>query len=164
MPPQANTHLGPCDEDSGAKGSGCEIGKARERESTYLVQSSQPPKSRFVSQSGAGTAAYIVHPTAWNCSCAAFAFSAFPSTTPTTLPPWDLDDADGDPVVGGDEGEVGEWEFGGRSFDGKGNDEEGVAVCKHILAVVLGDRWDVLGSFVRERVVGREEMAGIYGD
>lgn len=58
------------------------------------------------------------------------------------------------------------WEFGGLSLDGKGitgkNEDGGsVPVCKHLLACLLGERWEgVLGAYVKERVVSREEMAG----
>jgi len=48
------------------------------------------------------------------------------------------------------------------SLDGRGR-EGGVPVCKHLLACLLGERWgDVLGSYVKEKEVSREEMAG-YG-
>lgn len=67
-------------------------------------------------------------------------------------------------------GEKGQgWEFGGLSFDGKegsggGLGGEGVPVCKHLVACLLGERWDVLRGYVREREVSTEEMAGIGGE
>ena len=40
--------------------------------------------------------------------------------------------------------------------------EEGeeVPLCKHLLACLLAERWEVVKGSVEERVVGREEMAG----
>lgn len=37
---------------------------------------------------------------------------------------------------------------------------EDVPLCKHLLASLLAERWDMIGEMVEERVVGREEMAG----
>lgn len=59
------------------------------------------------------------------------------------------------------------WEFGGLSADGRdgGADGSNVPCCKHLLACVLAERWDaVLGGYVEERLVGREEGAGLVGD
>lgn len=56
-----------------------------------------------------------------------------------------------------------EWEVGGLSVDGL--DGGSVPVCKHLLACVLGEWWGgVLGRYVKEREVGREEMAGFGGE
>lgn len=119
----------------------------------YLVRSSQPTRGRYAS--GTGGTVYTVHLEGWNCSCAAFAFAAFP----TTGSPWHMDgDGDVETIVD----EKG-WEFGGLSLDGieSRGGEGGVPVCKHLLACLLGERWsDVLGSYVKERVVSRDEMAG----
>jgi hypothetical protein len=60
-------------------------------------------------------------------------------------------------------GEEKEWEFGGFSADGV--DGGSVPICNHLLACLLAERWEgVLGSYVKEREVGREEMAGIGGE
>lgn len=59
------------------------------------------------------------------------------------------------------------WEFGGLSTDGKdgGADDRSVPCCKHLLACVLAERWEaVLGGYVEERLVSREEGAGLVGD
>lgn len=56
--------------------------------------------------------------------------------------------------------------FGGLSF---GQEEEGGGgmppCCKHLLACVLAELWDVvLGRYVAQRKVTKEEMAGIFAD
>lgn len=52
------------------------------------------------------------------------------------------------------------WEFGGMSCDGKIGGQ--VPCCKHLLACVLVERWEaVLGRYVVEKRVEREEMAGM---
>ncbi|CZS99969.1 hypothetical protein WAI453_003449 [Rhynchosporium graminicola] len=156
----------------------------------HQVRSSQPPKSRFrdastsstynSSTSFAGTNIYTVRLHAWNCSCAAFAFASFPvNNIYPARSAWDIDpqasqdlemdlglDLDGQSARGRgkesggvDWGEDDEWQFGGLSVDGK--DGKGVPCCKHLLACVLGERWDILKGYVQERMVSREEMAGL---
>ncbi|THV49802.1 hypothetical protein BGAL_0178g00090 [Botrytis galanthina] len=134
---------------------------------------------------------YTVHLDAWNCSCAAFAFSAFPassssssssthshpyiSTSPssTSYLPWALERSlDGEYPIPenkekeeeeekGEEDEEEEeeeekWQYGGWTKTSQ------VPICKHLLACLLVERWgDVLGTYVRERAVGREEMGGL---
>lgn len=102
-----------------------------------------------------GEKVYIVRLGAWNCSCAAFAFSAFPGTASSLV--FDA----GEEEVEGDDGEAGggeEWHFGGVSRDGLGG---GVPCCKHLLACVLAERMGGWVGGVKEREVGREEMAGL---
>jgi len=57
---------------------------------------------------------------------------------------------------------------GGMSFDGMdlGDGKDGgVAMCKHLLACLLVERWGgVLGGYLKERKVGRNEMAGLGAD
>jgi hypothetical protein len=63
-----------------------------------------------------------------------------------------------------------EWEFGGLSLDGLEDGSSGgangasVPVCKHLLACLLGERWDILKGYVKEREVGKEEMAGLASE
>ncbi|OIW25817.1 hypothetical protein CONLIGDRAFT_504570 [Coniochaeta ligniaria NRRL 30616] len=113
---------------------------------------------------------YIVRLGAWNCTCAAFAFAAFPGGGSQAFSvdgggSRDEDvrrDMDGDVVAG----EVGEddWSFGGVSLDGTGEGGS-VPCCKHLLACLLAERWQSgLGSYIEERRVGRNEMAGIVAD
>lgn len=163
----------------------------------YLVRSAQKPARRpygggeLSTTSAPGSSSsrtYIVHTAAWNCTCAAFAFAAFP---PLTGPSLLLTTAQAEPqdgareadlmsamamaedVEGGTDGEEEEgrsaWQFGGASFDGTGADVNGGGgvppCCKHLLACVLAERWGRgLGSYVAQREVGREEMAGVFAD
>ncbi|KAL2066467.1 hypothetical protein VTL71DRAFT_2538 [Oculimacula yallundae] len=134
------------------------------------------------SGSGTGSIVYTVRLEAWNCSCAAFAFASFPvESVYPRVSAWDLvSDSQRDHVEGGEEEEGGigtrrrgvegergedeEWEFGGLSRDGKGSGTGGgggVPCCKHLLACILGERWDLLRGYVKERIVGQEEMAGL---
>ena len=50
-----------------------------------------------------------------------------------------------------------EW-WGGLMRVEKGGGE--APLCKHLLACLLAERWEVAGGMVEEREVGREEMAG----
>ncbi|KAI2775913.1 hypothetical protein F4815DRAFT_449833 [Daldinia loculata] len=129
----------------------------------YIVRSAQPQHPRRDTASAPGPR-YVVRPSAWNCSCAAFAFAAFPrgedrydiGSTPSTAQQTRKDDDD----------EALEWQFGALSLDGtEGSGIAGVPCCKHLLACVLAERWSaVLGGYVDERVVGREEAAGLVAD
>ncbi|KAG6360567.1 hypothetical protein INS49_011629 [Diaporthe citri] len=128
----------------------------------YLVRSAQKPTRRPYGGGGdaPGTTAaptttsssssqrtYVVHTTAWNCTCAAFAFSAFPplAGAPTLLGqghngPEDPVSAitimdDGDDAEESEEGEErGPWQFGGVSFDGCTGEGGVPPCCKHLLA------------------------------
>ncbi|KAK0613882.1 hypothetical protein B0T14DRAFT_289370 [Immersiella caudata] len=147
--------------------------------SFYLVHSAQTsshPRRRRRddegSESGRGTGkAYLVRLGAWNCTCAAFAFAGFPVGGHGDGS--EIAGA-GERVDGGDKMHVdvdvdvepgGEQRvsFGGFTFEDR--TEEGLPVCKHILACLLGERWgDALGGHLVDRRVGREEMAGIVAD
>ncbi|KAJ5004596.1 putative oxygen-dependent coproporphyrinogen-III oxidase [Colletotrichum sp. SAR 10_66] len=103
---------------------------------------------------------YLVQLDAWNCTCANFAFEAFPAGTAASES--DLEVLGADAVE--DEIEVSpDWQFGGLSLDGK--DSGGVPCCKHLLACLLAEQWcDVLGSYALEKRLDREEIAGTIGD
>ncbi|KAK8093981.1 hypothetical protein PG997_000666 [Apiospora hydei] len=158
----------------------------------YLVRSAQQPSRRgrraieaALSEGGAGPT-YVVQTRAWNCSCAAFAFSAFPAET--VAPVYHISASSGSAsslprqrnaaaagLPGDERRQEGEedddaWEFGGMSRDGLNPEHEddgvvgtgGVPCCKHLLACVLAERWrDVLGGYVAERRAGKEEAAGL---
>lgn len=147
----------------------------------YLVRSAQKPIRRPFGGGGGDAAAaaatstqgaYVVQTAAWNCTCAAFAFSAFPSAAGWSSLPLGRAHPTGATgrapsglriATAGDEGEGGEpgvvgvgpagWQFGGLSYDGCGGsvagddvgDGDGEAVppcCKHLLACVLAERCD----------------------
>ncbi|KAL1865148.1 Coproporphyrinogen-III oxidase [Diaporthe australafricana] len=134
----------------------------------YLVRSAQKPPRRPYGGGGGGNSStasapstssssqrtYVVHTAAWNCTCAAFAFSAFPplATSSLLLAPARAEPRDSGgagaaspmPTVAmavsveGGAGEEGEEEgeaggeraachFGGLSFDGTGADVSGEA-------------------------------------
>jgi len=138
--------------------------------SFYLVHSAQATSAgtsrRRQRSDGSGSKgkAYIVRLPAWNCTCAAFAFAAFPAAESGG---WGVTGGEGmgvDVDVGPGETVAG-LSFGGFTFDDSDGMGEGVPVCKHILACLLAERWSgPLGGYVVERRVGREEMAGIVAD
>jgi len=124
----------------------------------YHVRSAQQSRGPRYSVSVNTTTSYEVRLCAWNCSCPAFAFAAFPSVTTLNArsPP-------------------GEYEAGCRKCDGKaelGHDDEGTKfggmsagasmppVCKHLLACVLVEHCKMFKEYVQERVVSTEEAAG----
>jgi hypothetical protein len=160
VPPQANTHLSTSGIAGGVNVTETEKGLEKGKENAvYQVRSSQAAKGRFKDLNVLSTITYTVRLESWNCSCAAFTFAAFPGGVVWAPSVEDEDEGmfeDGD---GDGQGEKG-WEFGGRS-----RDEGNVPVCKHLLACVLAERWEgVLGGYVKERKVGREEMAGVGGE
>lgn len=144
--------------------------------SIFLVRSSQtthPRRRKDVLIGGVVEApaqkTYVVRLRAWNCACAAFAFAAFPGGQSQTFGTdarqaeidVGMDVDDGAPET---EGEYG-WTFGGMSLDGASGGGGGVPCCKHLLACLLAERWQAsLGSYVEERRIGRNEMAGIVAD
>jgi len=111
--------------------------------SIYFIRSAQSSSNpRF---SAPLTSHYEVRPLAWNCSCPAFAFSAFPT---------DLYSRPVSPINPSNDLARDDWNFGGLS--------EGPGVCKHLLACVLVERAPgFFGSCVEERKIGKEELAGL---
>lgn len=153
---------------------GSDVGKDEEQETSraqgvtdaqggdifYRVRSAQSQaRSRYHAPAAghadlpSGGLVYTVRLKAWNCDCAAFAFAAFPPVYP--------------PLESEDYEQNGAWEdgdVGGLSFNGREGGEDGIPVCKHLLACLLAERWEgVLGTYVREWRAGREEGAGIAG-
>ncbi|KAI0192678.1 hypothetical protein EV127DRAFT_426094 [Xylaria flabelliformis] len=141
----------------------------------HLVRSAQPQSHRRQHSTSSGGRVYIVRLESWNCTCAAFAFSAFPPLSPSTsifsssaqsLPAetryqiFSEDDA-----MSSDEDVAQTWEFGGLSADEENGAGGGVPCCKHLLACILAEKWNaVLGRYMEERHVSREEGAGLVGD
>jgi hypothetical protein len=173
FPPQANIYLPPEPGPSNTEASSIagKDGSQGKVNSVYQVRSSQPPKSRFRdSVAVAGSNIYTVRLEAWNCSCAAFAYSAVPGGESLGRP-WALDGEEEEGLyklrgiggMGREKEEKGEqWQFGGLSADG--HDGKGVPVCKHLVACLLGERWDLLQGYVKERNVSRDEMGGVGGE
>ena len=130
---------------------------AVEQDTIYYVRSAQQRASRF-NTSFDTTTSYEVRLKAWNCSCPAFSFSAFPSIHPEQpVPVYDPAEPDSTSYASDSETTGQEtWSFGGMdSGDGA------APVCKHLLACVLVDRCPALfGDFVEERDVSVEEAAG----
>jgi hypothetical protein len=137
FPPQAHIHLAPETPREN-----------RPKSIIYHVRSSQPPKGRFKDALSSSSHTYTVRLIAWNCTCAAFAFSAFSTSSSG--------------AVGGERGECEEEDYGGLSFDGC--DGGSVPICKHLLACLLGERIGVLGKYVKEKGVSREEMCGAVAE
>ena len=133
-----------------------------------------------------GQRGYIVRLDAWNCTCAAFAFAAFPVEADGEGEREGVNDGGVGASVGGEHGsmdvdDVGldthqddyistrrqgdgeQWKFGGMSLENNGSTS--APLCKHFLACLLAERWEpALGSYVVERPVSREEMAGIVAE
>jgi len=77
-----------------------------------------------------GGLVYTVRLKAWNCDCAAFAFAAFPPV----YPPLESEDYE--------QNERGRAGCRGLSFNGREGGEDGIPVCKHLLACLLAERWE----------------------
>lgn len=131
------------------------------RSRTFLVKSlattlSRRPRDLLSSSSQR----YIVLLDSWNCSCANFTFESFPSSVATALPP----PPHGAAHPSEQQQEDANRSFGALSLDGMTFTAD-VPCCKHLLACLLVDRWSaVLGRYAEEKLVTREEMAGIIMD
>ena len=88
----------------------------------YYVRSSRVQSSRFA----AHRSVYEVRPTAWHCTCPSFTFSAFSSRN--TFDPFDC----------GEEDFPGSDRWGGEMRGGQ------LAICKHLLAVLVGEKLKVI--------------------
>ncbi|KAH7117761.1 hypothetical protein B0J11DRAFT_493511 [Dendryphion nanum] len=126
----------------------------------YYVRSAQPQRpTRFTSASSSSSSTsydtlttYQVLPRVWNCSCPAFAFAAFPSSSSTQYQSSISSLHTSTPSTSHSP----EWTFGATALD------LGIPpVCKHLLACVLAERCEGLfGGFVDERSVGVAEASG----
>jgi hypothetical protein len=130
----------------------------------YIVVSAQPSRhhhahgSTSTSRFHDPTAShYEVRPLAWNCSCPAFAFSAFPGGGGTGNS-WMAD-----PDL------LSSWSYQ-RQWDCKAYDTEflfgGISkekigpICKHLLACIMVERIGLMNGMVEEKVVSIKELAG----
>ncbi|KAK2003548.1 hypothetical protein LX36DRAFT_94208 [Colletotrichum falcatum] len=132
----------------------------------YLVRSVASTMTRrgyAVATSASASTTYLVRLDAWNCTCASFAFEAFPASTATAEDFLEDEIRNADAGEDSDEGEMCGWQFGGLSQDGV--DSGDVPCCKHLLACLLSEQWgDALGKYVTEKRVSREEMAGLVAE
>ncbi|KAH8623059.1 hypothetical protein IG631_22215 [Alternaria alternata] len=160
------------------------INHLNNNDTIYYVRSAQQPRSSRFATSYDTTTYYQVRLRAWNCSCPAFAFSAFPATTVTTRHVGNEEAAEvavHTPLHNNnstthqevnkktksnsnnsDDGDnaANKWIFGGISLVGKETTQP-PPVCKHLLACVFVERCKGLfGAFVEDREVGVEEAAG----
>ncbi|CAN9389828.1 unnamed protein product [Alternaria alternata] len=144
----------------------------------YYVRSAQQQRSSRFATSYDTTTYYQVRLRAWNCSCPAFAFSAFPATTVTTRHVENEEEAAEVAVHtplhnnnstthqevnnnkdSNNNNADNKWIFGGISLVGK--ETTPPPVCKHLLACVFVERCNGLfGGFVEDREVSVEEAAG----
>lgn len=108
----------------------------------YIVHSAQQSRSTSTGRYYDPLAThYEVRTLAWNCSCPAFAFAAFPSSHSQNA---------------GNFSPSGEFfTFGGLT---RGNGMP--PVCKHLLACVLAEHCPMFRPFAEEKEVSAEEIAG----
>jgi hypothetical protein len=92
--------------------------------SIYYVRSSQSRSSRYVAQTP--RAVYEVRPAAWHCTCPSFTLSAFSARNAF------------DPFECGEDDIPGSDRWGGEMRGGQ------IAICKHLLAVLIGRRLQVI--------------------
>jgi hypothetical protein len=116
----------------------------------YIVKSIASTLGRRRQQRDLVTRTYVVRLAAWNCTCASFAFDAFPPSKPTYSTSY------------GDEEAMDISWSGGLSLDGMTED---MPCCKHLLACLLAERWAVEHqNYVVTRHVTRDELAGIVAE
>ena len=124
----------------------------------YYVQSASATTSRPSRHQTTAPISYEVRLLVWNCTCPAFAYSAFGKTFQTSL---DLESSskasEGRDHVTRDEGRL---RLGGMFTQA----DSGVPICKHILAAFLGAAAPQLfGNEVCEENVNEAEAAGWAG-
>ena len=118
----------------------------------YFVRSAQQPRSYGAGRTYDPLAThYEVRPAAWNCSCPALAFAAFPGFVGSAS----SDDGEADLHMA-----RAEREDGGLGFGGLGRGNGMPPACKHLLACVLVEQCDMFKGFVEQKEVSAEEIAG----
>lgn len=171
------------------------------------IPSTHPTRSRYRDSASYSShnKIYTVHLEAWNCNCAAFAFSACPYHAPSSttglewrslFPPGENDEDEDEKINAREDMEEmneekqeiyysptpspqnvvmdmdledpeRDWEFGGLSCDGRVDErsQDTLPVCKHLLAVLLGEKWGLVSDYVEVKDVfgwrGRDEIAGL---
>lgn len=140
----------------------------RSSRSSHPSRSHQSSRSSASAQSTAAITTHEIHLKAWNCSCPAFAFAAFPADLHGGLNERaGTTDDNGNDQAYEDDGEGDEewfnsptgtgWRFGGLT---RGNARAVPPVCKHLLACVIAERCGSFAGLVEEREMGVEEVAG----
>ncbi|POS85969.1 hypothetical protein EPUL_000970 [Erysiphe pulchra] len=131
----------------------------------YQVRSSQftsklPGRQSHFAAAPPSSLTYTVHLKAWNCSCAAFAFSAFPVTESSNFPWSDFKDFPDKEKLDDRERQEGVWAFGTMHPENK--KLESPPICKHLLACLFAEKWgSILGAYVKEAQLEMEEIAAI---
>jgi hypothetical protein len=125
------------------------LGDPKGSDHVYYVRSAQLSasnnSSRFRNAANEQTTYYEVRLDAWNCSCPAFAFAAFPAN---------IADNEQQPTNSAPSTESQTWSFGGLTQG------ENMPLCKHLLACTLVEHSSLFESMVEERTVSSEELAG----
>ncbi|EEU42332.1 uncharacterized protein NECHADRAFT_93410 [Fusarium vanettenii 77-13-4] len=128
------------DEQPGGDGepvSGDLNASSKPNDDIFIVRSLASTLTRRTRDFTLSSKRYVVHLNAWNCSCASFTFDAFPSHPAPATEQMECLNPSGDVPP----------------------------CCKHLLACLLVDKWPaILGQYVEEREISREEMAGIVAD
>ncbi|KAI1777542.1 hypothetical protein F4818DRAFT_407028 [Hypoxylon cercidicola] len=170
------SHGPACDEGNEGErelATGSDSSASNRNNSYYVVRSAQPQQTRrhaWGSNASPSGPSYVVRLDAWNCTCAAFTFAAFPREDDQqqqhsyVIEPCSSTESRKKGVE--KERQEEKWEFGALSVDGRdGSGIAGVPCCKHLLACLLAERWShLLGGYVEERTVGREEGVGLVAD
>lgn len=100
---------------------------------------------------------YEVRLDAWNCTCPAFAFSAFGGASVVSHDHASLEGEAEQTSTGMEGGGGNGWRFGGTAT----RDRTGAPICKHILAAMLGKALPSLfGNGVERKEVTATEAAG----
>ena len=149
------------EERKGGPRKGEQEGHGKDR-AIYIVKSLPPAsghrrgRKSNVLRPGSESRSYVVRLKAWNCTCASFAYDAYP---PAQAVRSHLESAAEEATEMGFTTKG----LGGLNLDGvKGGD---LPCCKHLLAGLLAETWAGQEGFhVEERKVSRNEMMGIMAN
>ncbi|KAF2206968.1 hypothetical protein CERZMDRAFT_71859 [Cercospora zeae-maydis SCOH1-5] len=108
----------------------------------YIVHSAQQQNTRVSTHDYVNN--YEVRLAAWNCSCPAFALSAFPASASEAS----------DPPSTEEQIRQSQWLVGGLTLG------EDIPICKHLLACLLIEHCSAFAHFVQEKQVTLDEIAG----
>jgi hypothetical protein len=115
-------------------------------------------QGRFRNAMRATNTHYEVRLDSWNCSCAAFAFSAFQLLSSAAAKAEDgggQQEGEIRKEIAGRDGE--DWAFGGTATDVS----QGIPICKHVVAAILTKAApELFGNAVAMKIATREDIAG----